>query len=121
MERHADEPELVAVLEDQHDEVALPYALGRQVVAGLVAEPLDVGERELPAFTVLVLPYHSEPLRIVHGDVVDYVVTEVEIVGAVDVKMLEETVLVERLPNVPQVDVPHGHSRVYSGTKRLII
>ena len=94
VERHANEPELVAVLEDQHDEVALAYALGGKVVACLVAEPLDVGEGEPPALAVLVLPDHRDPLGVVYRDVVHDVVTEVEVVGAVDVKMLEETVLV---------------------------
>ena len=56
--------------------------------------------------TPIVAPYEGPPLRVVDRDVIDDVVTEVEIVWIVDLVCLEQTVLVVCLVDVAEVDVP---------------
>ena len=76
VECNGEVPELVAVLHHEDDEIALLQSLRLEVVACLVAEPLDVSECECLGFPVLVCPYECSSVGIIDCDVIYYVILE---------------------------------------------
>jgi hypothetical protein len=114
-ERGDDNPELVVAPEDDEDLVPLADALGLEEVGALVAPALDVAEREEVLLALGVRPGERRASGLVHADVVDDVVGEVEVGGGVGLELDEMALGVVGLVDVALMDVPHGRYLVGSG------
>ena len=94
----------------QHDKdvIAALDALIDQEVRRLVGPALHVREREDVLLALGIAPNHRAAVGVVHRDVVDDVVAEVEVVGIMDAERLELPIGSVGLVNVAQIDIPHG-------------
>ena len=101
------EPELVMASQDDHDEVSLAHAVFRQVVGGLIGPFLHVRKGEYVLFAFGVAPDHRTAVRVIHGDVVDHVVSEIEVGGYVGGEGREHAFVVVFLGYETEIDVPH--------------
>ena len=107
-QRGGHEPELVVAPQDDHDHVAAADALLGQEVRGLVRPALHIGEREHVVLALGVAPHHGAAVGVVHGDVVDHVVAEVEACRTAHLERGKHAVLVVGLVHVAEVDVSHN-------------
>ena len=94
----------------QHDKnvIAALDTLINQEVRRFVGPALHVGEGEDMLLAFGVAPDHRATVGVVHRDVVDDVVAEVEVVGIVDAERLKLPIGSVGLVNVAQIDIPHG-------------
>ena len=107
-QRRRDEPELVVAAQHDKDVIAALDALIDQEVRRLVGPALHVREREDVLLALGIAPNHRAAVGVVHRDVVDDVVAEVEVVGIMDAERLELPIGSVSLVNVAQIDIPHG-------------
>ena len=107
-QRRRDEPELVVAAQDDKDVITAPDTLIDQEVCRLVGPALHIGERENVLLALGVAPNHRTAVGVVHRDVIDDVVAEVEIVGIVNAERFELSIGSVGLVNVAQIDIPHG-------------
>ncbi len=75
---HHGEPELIVPLEHQHDPVAPLDSQGGEIVGALVGGVLDILEGEAALLMMLVHIEHGQLIRILAGDLVHDIKTEVE-------------------------------------------
>ena len=106
-QRGGDEPELVVAAQDDHDHVAPADALSGEEVRGLVRPALHLAEREEVLLPFGIAPHHGAAVGIIHGDVVDDVVAEIEILRAVDLEGFELAVCSVAFLDEAQIDVSH--------------
>ena len=95
------------MFQNEHNKVAFLYSFGCKVIGCLVAHPFDLSESEGSLLTVLMLPDKSSPVRIIDGNIINYVVSEIEILGTVDFQILEKTFLIESFLDISEIDIPH--------------
>ena len=103
-------PELVVTAQDYHDEIAAPDADIRQEVSGFIRPCFHVGKREYMFLAFRIAPNHRSPFWIVHRDIIDDIVCEVEVIGVMDRIGLKHTCFVVSFINVALVYVSHGVS-----------
>ena len=82
--RRGDEPELVVPTHDDHDEIATANAVRSKHVRSLVGPFLHVGKGEDVFFALGVAPNHGTAFGIVYANVVNNVVSKVEVIGVMD-------------------------------------
>ena len=107
-QRRRDEPELVVAAQHDKDVITALDALIDQEVCRLVGPALHIGEREDMLLAFRVAPDHRTAVGVVHRDVVDDVVAEVEVAGIVNAERFELSIGSVGLVNVAQIDIPHG-------------
>ena len=57
--------------------------------------------------TGLAVPYERDLVRLMFGDVIDDIVSEVEVLGILQFVSLQETVLIVGLIHISEIYVPH--------------
>ena len=95
---------------NDHDLVTAADSMLAEIIRGLVRPIFHVGKGEHMLFTFRVAPNHCVAIRVVLGDIVDDVVTEIEILRNIDLERLELSFAVEGLGKITLVDIAHNSS-----------
>ena len=100
-------PELIVTAKDYHNVIALGDAMFCEVISGFVGPLLHVRESEDVLFSFGTAPYHSTTVGIVYRDVINDVVTEIEVCRDVYFEVAKHAFTIVCLFDIPFMQVSH--------------